>query len=109
VKFVAFCITYDYGAGTQSVTYTVKAASYAHAAAKCAKKHPGCRLLPGLRTDEWHSAVTHYEGVSQARVVAAPTPKTEQTNFAFADQCKGKRLNDVVDWNGHGIGIRRPI
>ena len=109
-KFIAYHITYDYGPGTQSVTYTVKAAFYAHALAKCAKKHPGCRLLPGLRTDESHSAVMRYEGVSQAQVVAEPAPKTEQANFAFADQCKGKRQCDVVDWsNQNGIGIRRPI
>jgi hypothetical protein len=109
MKFVTFRIAYDFGEGTQKIVYDVRAASYQHAAWKCAKTHPGCRVLPGERRGD-DGSVTHYEGISTASIVAEPAPETEQANFAFVDQCKGKRQCDVVDWNeSHGIRIRRPI
>jgi hypothetical protein len=108
MKFGTFHVSYDYGPGTQTVTYAVRAASYPHACAKAAAKHPGCRILGGLHGDE--SGITRYEGVSTVAVEAEstpePEPEPEPLDFPFVSECEGKRQCDVVDWKqNHGITI----
>jgi hypothetical protein len=108
MKFLAFDVRYYYGPGTQIVTYTVRAASYPHACAKVAARHPGCQILGGSHADK--SGITRYEGVSTITVEAESAPVLEPLDFAFMSECKGKRQCDVVDWKqNHGITIVRTI
>ena len=109
-KYQTFHIIYDYGEGSQKVTHAILAASIAHAYAKCAKKHPGCRLLGGCRQSENGNGITRYEAPSQARIESEPLQKAVETRFMFFDECIGKRRNDMTDWKEpHGITIVRSV
>jgi hypothetical protein len=109
-KYQTYHIVYDYGEGSQNVTHAILAASIAHAYAKCAKKHPGCRLLGGCRQSEDGNGITRYEAPSQAQIESEPALRPVETRFTFFDECIGKRRSDMTGWKEqHGIAIVRSV
>jgi hypothetical protein len=72
-----------------------KATSPGHAFEKCLREFPGAKLIEG-RCEARLSTGTSYGGITYAppstvRVVAEPTPKTEEIKFPFWNDCVGSR------------------
>jgi hypothetical protein len=67
-----------------------QAANVGHAQKKCLKEYPGAHVIKIWREGLYGEGITVYQPVSTAKVEPLPV-KTEETTFAFFDECFGHR------------------
>lgn len=79
-------------------TKTYKGVDIGHALAKWAQEHPDAVLIEEhaeARIGGTHLGYVSYEPVSAAKVEPLPAIKTEETTFAFFDDCASHRPQQV--------------